>query len=600
MLNIAYISDTQLVEISYPTGGNPWLDIKRLCEDSSSEISIISSTSIRIPWWVFLTITDRIGYIIGKYGLNINLDDQAKKLLIKSKETKKLYNELVENTDNVPIEKVKKELKQKGFERELTKNQLENVSKMLSYPAAATFSVPGAGKTTEALAYYYLKRKEDSKLLVVAPKNAFASWEEQLEECIKRTSLRPKIVRLRGSNTIPELIKKEPEISLITYSQLLYVVDTIARFLSSHNFFMFLDESHRIKKGDSGSIGSSILKLSHIPDHKLIMSGTPMPNSIDDLVPQFSFLYPGEYVDETNVEEKISPIYVRTTKDELGLKQQKFNVTEVEMSANQRRLYELLRSEQARRVASLKSRDRNTLRSLGKSVLRLIQLTSNPSLLSNSDFSHHKILRDVLLEGDSTKIKYVCNRVRELASKGQKVIVWSSFVQNVELIASRLLDLGADYIHGGVDSGGEDDLDTREAKIKRFHEDPNAFVLVANPAAASEGISLHTVCHYAIYLDRNYNAAQYLQSLDRIHRLGLPEHIDTNIEIVSCPDTIDESVHRRLMFKINRMSEVLNDRSLQQEYEYYDEEDVDIDTNIKMGDIEDYIRHLNREECEDD
>ena len=67
-------------------------------------------------------------------------------------------------------------------------------------------------------------------------------------------------------------------------------------------------------------------------------------------------------------------------------------------------------------------------------------------------------------------------------------------------------------------------------KIKRFHEYPNAFVLVANPAACSESISLHTVCHHAIYLDRNYNAGQYLQSEDRVHRLGLPPGQKTIIE----------------------------------------------------------------------
>ena len=44
-------------------------------------------------------------------------------------------------------------------------------------------------------------------------------------------------------------------------------------------------------------------------------------------------------------------------------------------------------------------------------------------------------------------------------------------------------------------------------------------VLVANPAAAAESISLHEHCNHALYLDRTYNAGQFLQSQDRIHRL---------------------------------------------------------------------------------
>ena len=87
-------------------------------------------------------------------------------------------------------------------------------------------------------------------------------------------------------------------------------------------------------------------------------------------------------------------------------------------------------------------------------------------------------------------------------------------------------------------------------------------VLVANPAACSEGISLHTVCHHALYLDRNYNAAQFLQSADRIHRLGLDPNQTTFIEFVFSPGTIDESVNRRLAFKIDQMEQALRDPSI--------------------------------------
>ena len=87
-------------------------------------------------------------------------------------------------------------------------------------------------------------------------------------------------------------------------------------------------------------------------------------------------------------------------------------------------------------------------------------------------------------------------------------------------------------------------------------------VMVANPAAAAEGISLHTVCHHAIYLDRNFNAAQYLQSEDRIHRIGLAPDQDTVIEIVECVGTVDETVRQRLEFKVGQMAAVLEDSSL--------------------------------------
>jgi hypothetical protein len=88
-------------------------------------------------------------------------------------------------------------------------------------------------------------------------------------------------------------------------------------------------------------------------------------------------------------------------------------------------------------------------------------------------------------------------------------LIWSGFVENVEVLTQMLSDLGARCIHGGVEAGSDEEENTRERIVKEFHDNPNMFVLIANPAACSEGISLHSVCHHAIYLDRNYNAAQF-------------------------------------------------------------------------------------------
>ena len=188
---------------------------------------------------------------------------------------------------------------------------------------------------------------------------------------------------------------------------------------------------------------------------------------------------------------------------------------------------------------------------------------SHPALLSREiDVAHPGLLAAVVAEGKGPKLSYVLHRARELARAGKKVLIWSSFRHNVEYIAASLQDLGAVYIHGSVDAGDEDDDGTREGRIKLFHDDPNVRVMVANPAAASEGVSLHTVCHHALYLDRTFNAAHFLQSMDRIHRLGLPPDQETTIEIVECADSVDETVALRLKSKINTMAAALNDTSL--------------------------------------
>jgi SNF2 family DNA or RNA helicase len=289
-----------------------------------------------------------------------------------------------------------------------------------------------------------------------------------------------------------------------------------------------------------------------------------MPQSVDDLVPQFNFLYPEIRANADSVVDLVQKVYVRTNKAELNLPEVLRKLTKLEMDSAQKRLYRLLRSEIAREAEkALTENTKFALRRFGRSVTSLLQFVSNPALLAHkTEFKFSEELTEALAEGDGPKIRYVIDRTRELTRDGHKVLIWTSFVKNVEYLAECFRDLGAVYIHGGVDAGSDEDEDTREGKIKKFHDDPNCQVMIANPAAASEGISLHRVCHHAIYLDRNFNAAQYLQSEDRIHRLGLAKHQLTHLDVVECIDTIDETVRLRLEMKVNAMARVLEDSSL--------------------------------------
>lgn len=476
---------------------------------------------------------------------------------------------------------IKAHLESIGFKRSLTINQLNNLKKISHLPGAATFSVPGAGKTTEALAFFFVNATDIDRLLVVAPKNAFSAWDEQLDACMGENY--GKFVRLRGGEAAIQIaLRTNPRFMLITYDQLSRVKNTIVPLLSSGNIYMFLDESHRIKGGKQIKRADAILEMAHLPKRKLIMSGTPMPQSPKDMVSQFSFLYPTKDVTDTTVIDLIQPIFVRTTKGQLGIPKLDHRVVQVPMTQLQREIYKTLKSEVRRQLNPvLSDSSRYELRRIGKCVMKVMEFVSNPSLLSNDmDYAFDRRVGALLLESDGPKIDYVCRRARQLAAEGKKVLIWSSFVQNVELIALRLSDLGAEFIHGGVDAGDESDFDTREGKIKRFHTDDTCKVLVANPAACSEGISLHKVCQYAIYLDRSFNAAHYMQSEDRIHRLGLSPDAKPQIEFVECEDSIDQVVRTRLELKVKTMAQALEDSSLSVEISSvdYDEEAEDYDS----------------------
>ena len=545
----------------------PWpAMVARLAQDQTPNAKREGARTIAMPWWNFATMRGSLATIINTYGLKsgegFGVSAKAAELLRQSTRATNEYSHAFERGP-VDAETLCGYLRDAGFARELTPMQVRNVGKMAALQRAATFSVPGAGKTTEALAFFVFKARDQERLLVIAPKNAFAAWDEQTADCVP--SLNAEYVRLRGGrDKIERLLADDPRFMLISYQQLARVGDLIAAHLARRKSFVYLDESHRIKSGTVKQTARAVLGLAHLPVAKLIMSGTPMPQSVDDLIPQFAFLYPEIEVTAADVVDRVKPIYVRTNKKELGLPPVTRQQVSLPMAPLQRELYKLMKHEVARDARqALSIRNMQAFRSLGRSVSRLLQFVSNPALLgSEFGFVNAELLSAVIEEGDGPKLKYVLRRARQLAAEGRKVLIWSSFVRNVEYIADRLGDLGAVYIHGGVDAGDEDEDGTREAKIKAFHDDHKTMVMVANPAAASEGVSLHRVCHHAIYLDRTFNAAHYLQSEDRIHRFGLPPDQETIIEIVQCEGTVDETVLHRLNYKIQQMADALEDSSL--------------------------------------
>ncbi len=598
MLRIDYDARRGRAAFAWDVSDNaaPWVAmLKRVAFDTSREALLEGVAGVSLPWWAFAGARYQFLQVFRANGIKpgdgLLISGEAAELLKQSQRVAETYRKAAQ-TPPLPADDLKAVLGASGFARDLSDHQLANVGRIAVLPAAATFSVPGAGKTSEALAFYTVRSEPGDRLLVIAPKNAFAAWDEQFVECLP--GIDTEFVRLRGGrDRIRAALAADPRLMLVTYQQLTRVQDILAQHLAQYRTFVFLDESHRIKAGVAAVSARSVMELSHLPVGKLIMSGTPMPQSVSDLLPQFGFLFPEIPAQEDTVIDLMRPIYVRTNKAQLDLPEVTRILIELPMAPVQQELYQLMRLEVAREASAvLDAQGRQAFRSLGRSVSRLLQFVSNPSLLSSQiGFAHHDLLAAVLAEGEGPKLEYVLRRARQLSQRNEKVLIWSSFVRNVEYMASRLADLGAVYIHGGVDAGNEEDSDTREGKIKAFHDDENVRVMIANPAAASEGVSLHRICHHAIYLDRTFNAAHYLQSEDRIHRFGLAKNQRTTIEIVECIDTVDETVRTRLGFKIGQMAKALEDSSLAPDPIPIDPTDAEVDdpddytTGLQLDDI---------------
>jgi SNF2 family DNA or RNA helicase len=296
-------------------------------------------------------------------------------------------------------------------------------------------------------------------------------------------------------------------------------------------------------------------------------------------------------------------LFVRTTKSELELPKSERFYHPVEMAPAQLALYSVVRDESLRQLTqAINRRSEFDFLAARRSVMRLLQLSVNPTLALRSIAStgaplDSGIIDKVFEEGASPKMRAVGDHARKLASEDKKVVIWTIFTGTILEMEKMLADLNPVSIYGAVPSIAPDLGDGREARLERFHVDPACKVLIANPAAAGEGISLHTVCHDAIYLDRSYVSTHYLQSIDRIHRLGLEKDVKTSIHIYETMaplaiGSIDLSVRRRLATKIRGLQQLLDDPDLHELA--LDEENAEdpVDYNVELQDIVDLVEEL--------
>jgi SNF2 family DNA or RNA helicase len=558
---------------------------------SVSEGTWDSQLEFSIPVLEFENNFQRLFYVLSQirgieFSADLETESIIERLNNRSNEIKQIRSG---HLKGLSFAELSSRLQAAGFLRWNTQSpeDLRNISYLYAMSNGANFSVPGAGKTNSLLALFSLLSRDVSglKLIVVLPKNAIISWDDEIGECL---GVNYKAVRLTGGvKAIEKKLKLNPIISVISYQQLRASTPLLRKFMSKHPVHLVLDESHRIKGGQISLQGQASLDIAPLAFRRDIMSGTPMPQGLSDLISQFDFLWPGSglaaevsthkdpEMQLTAARDYLQNFYVRTTKPELKLKDPIFHYEPIDMDFGQTEIHNLLRSDAARFLAGLSKTERAQLHVIARQVMRLLQFASDPELIENSGALSESMTREFsnsITKPTAKERKLDELVISTLARPGEKVVIWSSFVQTVEKLRHRYERFGSTSIHGGINTGEENDGDTREGRIRMFNQEASCRVLVANPAACGEGISLHKAAHNAIYFDRSFNAAHFLQSVDRIHRRGLPNNIDTHIYVLTVNGTIEEAVRSRLSEKVAALSKILADPSLASMI--YDPEDV--------------------------
>lgn len=475
-----------------------------------------------------------------------------------------------------------------GFVRKLKPYQEKCVSHILAVGHAANFSVPGSGKTTIALAAFahWRNRQAVEKLLVIGPWSSFLPWEEEFTKCF---GIAPRVARLTGSKQARAsryLEAEDTELFLCTYQTAANDHEDIAGLCRRFKILVVVDESHNIKRFEGGVWAEAILGLSRFASRRLVLSGTPVPNSYSDLWTQMTFLWPGKQVlgDRESyryrsedpdkfpkIRSSVRPFFSRIRKSDLGLPAPVLVRIDCELEPYQEGIYHALATRFVADIGNVPE-ERRLLRQWRKArMVRLIQAASNPALLAQ--YSEEFDVPPLSGEGASViqliekypkfevpaKIEAAIRIVNELASAGKKVVLWTSFIHNIRMLDRILEDHRVFRVYGAVPRDETDDVEyNREQQLREFKETIGPAVLLANPAACAESISLQMACRDAVYLDRTFNCGQYMQSLDRIHRLGLSPQDVVTYHILIARSTIDEAVDERLEVKMHNMLQLLD------------------------------------------
>lgn len=485
--------------------------------------------------------------------------------------------------------------------RKLKDHQVKSTYHLNLIGNGANFSVPGSGKTTVVLTYFQKLRTEKkvNTLFVVGPPACFFPWKDEYKEVL---GVAPKAKILSGMQKETRLFtygdtSTPYDMYLITFQTLLNDSDEIKKFLSNPgvNALLVIDEAHYMKRVD-GNWANAVLNIAEAASYRCALTGTPIPRSYMDLMNLVQFLWPHNnplssqdkarlQIYEENkdfesaaklLEPRIGPLFYRVRKKDLGLKPPIFNKPVlVKMNQNERVLYDAIvnKIRDYSQEDYLKNIDVVTRLRKGR-MIRLRQSLSYSRLLITAldDYKEDVLsdksdLKDLLLQYDRrerpAKLDVLLGRVKELQAKNQKVVIWSNFIGTIDLMMKTFKDEGlyCKKITGSVPAEREkiSTEETRE-KIRDEFVDPNSGldILIANPAACAESISLHKTCHHAIYYDLSYNLAQYLQSLDRIHRVGASEKFSAYYDFLIYEDTIDEDILDSLNKKAEKMYKIID------------------------------------------
>ncbi len=406
----------------------------------------------------------------------------------------------------------------------------------------------GLGKTVQTLAVL-ISRAKSGPALVVAPTSVCFNW---MNETAKfAPTLRP---QLFGTADREQMIEEAGKFDLIicSYAMLQQESDLVT---GKKWHTIVLDEAQAIKNAATKRSKAAMALNS---DFKMVTTGTPLENHLGELWNIFNFINPGllgghkrfnlrfavpiekdnDHEAKERLKKLIQPFILRRDKSQvLDELPSRTEITKmIEMTAEEAAFYEALRSKALEDIEQ--ARESNGRRGDGIQILaeimRLRRACCNPRLVrEDSDI-------------ESSKLKEFAEIAEELLENRHKALVFSQFVDHLQIIKNYLDEKGYNYQY----LDGSTPARKREQLVEDFQEGNGDFFLISLKAGG-QGLNL-TAADFVIHMDPWWNPAVEDQASDRAHRIGQTRPVTIYRLVTS--GTIEEKIielhkHKRSLAK---------------------------------------------------
>lgn len=416
----------------------------------------------------------------------------------------------------------------------------------------------GLGKTLQAITALtqYKQHKTNRISLVVCPTSLVYNW---VEECSKFN----KHLRVLPVDGTPaqrkKLLERANDYDLVVTSYSLLQKD-IEIYQEIPFGYAILDEAQHIK--NRGTRNAKSVKLIQAA-HRLILTGTPIENSLEELWSLFDFLLPGllssfdrfleKYIRTqgssessstlSNLKRKVSPFILRRMKKDLltDLPPVSEIVYHCHLAETQKELYRSYANSAREELSKLVKKegfDKVQIHVLA-TLTRLKQICCHPAIFA----------KDAAETGDSAKYDMLIELLESLIEGQHKAVVFSQYTRMLKIMRDDLQRMGVRFSY--LDGSSKD----RMSIVKEFNEDAGISVFLVSLKAGGSGLNLtsaDTVIHYDMW----WNPAVENQATDRVHRIGQSQSV-SSYKLVTL-NTIEEKILELQQRKKGLVTQVVN------------------------------------------